>query len=89
VSGPGRWWPRFEAKGGGRLIVAVARRRWAVGRRGSARRGWPAVAGGGSWGGKASNARAVLGMVQVWSEEDRCGLASRRLSAAAAAAQLR
>jgi hypothetical protein len=26
--------------------VVVALRRWAVGRRGSARRGWPAVAGG-------------------------------------------
>jgi hypothetical protein len=32
---------------------------------------------------------AVLGVVQMWSEEDRCGLVSRRLSAAAAAAQLR
>jgi hypothetical protein len=43
--------------------VAVARRRWAVGRRGSARRGWPAVAGGGSWGGKASGARNGAGVV--------------------------
>jgi hypothetical protein len=27
-SGPGRWWLRFGAKGGGRLTVAVARRHW-------------------------------------------------------------
>jgi hypothetical protein len=29
-------------------------------------------------------ARAVLGVAQVWPEEDRCGLTSRRLSVAAA-----
>jgi hypothetical protein len=38
----------------------------------------------GCWGGKASGARAVLGMAQVWPEEERCGLASRRLLAVAA-----
>jgi hypothetical protein len=38
----------------------------------------------GCWGGKASSARAVLGVARVWPEEDRCVLASRRLSAAAA-----
>jgi hypothetical protein len=36
------------------------------------------------WGGKASGVRAVLGVEQVWPEEDRCGLTSWRLSAAAA-----
>jgi hypothetical protein len=36
------------------------------------------------WGGKAFGARAMLGVAQVWPEEDHCGLTSRRLSAAAA-----
>jgi hypothetical protein len=36
------------------------------------------------WGGKVSSARAVLGVEQVWPEEDRCWLTSWRLSAAAA-----
>jgi hypothetical protein len=38
----------------------------------------------GCWGGKASDVRAVLGVVQMWPEEDRCRLVSWRLSAAAA-----
>jgi hypothetical protein len=36
------------------------------------------------WGGKVSSARAVLGVEQVWPEEDRCRLTSWRLSAAVA-----
>jgi hypothetical protein len=64
VSGPGQWWPRFEAKGDGRLTVAVARRWWVVGRRGSAQRGWPAVAGG-----------RVLGRESVWRSGDARGCA--------------
>jgi hypothetical protein len=55
--------------------MAVARRRWAVGRRGSARRGWPAVVGGrvtgregilcsgGAWGGAG-----VAGGGPVWAD---------------------
>jgi hypothetical protein len=37
--------------------------------------------------GLGAGRRPVLGMAQVWSEEDRCGLASRRLSAVAAQLQ--
>jgi hypothetical protein len=53
---------------------------------GGDRRGWDSrrSLAAGCWGGMASGAQAVLGVAQVWSEEDRCGLASRRLSAAAA-----
>jgi hypothetical protein len=59
--------------------MVVALRRWVVGCRGSVRRGWPAVAGGRVLG--REGVRAVLGVVQMWPEEDRCGLASQRLSA--------
>jgi hypothetical protein len=38
----------------------------------------------GCWGGKAFGVRAVLGVVQMWLEEDRCGLASRTLLAVVA-----
>jgi hypothetical protein len=54
----------------------------AVGRRGSVRRGWPTVAG--DWLLGREGVRAMLGVVQTWPKEDRCGLAPRRLLAAAA-----
>jgi hypothetical protein len=54
----------------------------AVGRRGSARRGWLTVAG--DWLLGREGVRAMLEVVQTWPEEDRCGLAPRRLLAVAA-----
>jgi hypothetical protein len=69
AAGGSPWWLLY---GGGRL--AGGDRRGGDGRRSLAT---------GCWGGKAFGVRAVLGVVQMWPEEDRCGLALRRLSVAA------